>query len=139
LKKPPGQGSWPGSDNPPGKEILVQRAGSGRTEVFLELRAQGRDFLLLIGGGQTHVGAVAVVSAGAAEVIVVPGHKEGPLASRCARKVALASGRTCAAVGGIHQDQATREEIEAIVANVEQALQQLLARAFPHIQENQEE
>jgi len=106
--------------------------GQGRSAVRLELRPQGRDLLLLIGGGAVHAGAVAVASpAGGTggepcdELTVVPGHKEGPLAREGARRLAAASGRTCVAVAGIHQDRATADEIAAIVEHVRDALEAL--------------
>lgn len=118
-------------DNPPAEVSQVAEAGSGRTAVRLELRNQGRDLLLMITGGEAHVGAVAVACADGTELVVVPGHKEGPLASECAEVVARASGRTCAAVAGIHQDHATEKEIQSIVVNVQQALETIIRRAFP--------
>ena len=96
--------------------------GSGRTLVKLELKYQGRDILLLVTGGKAHVGAVAVwdsrQSDDSAVVTELPGHREGPLAVECAEILGRAVGRTVAAVVGIHQDNATREEIAAIVTNV---------------------
>jgi hypothetical protein len=109
-------------------------AGEGRRAVRLELRAQGRDLLLMVGGGEAHVGAVAVESPAdplgpaSADLIVVPGHKEGPLAAECARAVAVAAGCTCTAVVGIHQDAATPDEIAAIVANVRRGLATLVGK-----------
>jgi hypothetical protein len=107
--------------------------GEGRTAVTLRLLAQGRDILVLITGGAAHVGAVAVCD-GTAELgharsgsgmVQVPGHREGPLAAEASETLALAAGRTCVAVVGIHQDNATAEEIHDIVEHVRQGLQQL--------------
>jgi hypothetical protein len=103
--------------------------GDGRTAVRLELVPLGRDLLLLISGGQAHVGAVAVArpagEGGSAGTVVVPPHKEGPLAESCAALVAAAAGCTCAAVAGIHQDAASAAEIAAICANVDEGARQL--------------
>ena len=119
----------PESDNPLLDALIV---GSGRTCVKLELRFQGRDFLLLVTGGKAHVGAVGVWDRAAPEsravVIELSGHREGPLAGEGAEVVGRASGRTTAAVVGIHQDQATHEEITAIVANVQQGIAALARR-----------
>jgi len=115
-----------GTGNPPTSTVIV---GSGRLRVKLELRIQGRDFLLLVTGGEAHVGAVAVfdgsVEGGRAVVTEMPGHREGPLAGECAETLGRATGRTVAAVVGIHQDHATGEEISSIVANVRQAAAEL--------------
>lgn len=109
--------------------------GNGRTKVHLRLVAQGRDFLVLITGGQAHVGAIAVCNGRSGRdhvrdnggMVQVPGHREGPLAAEAAEILALASGRTCAAAVGIHQDQATPEEIHEMVVHVRQGLDQLAA------------
>jgi hypothetical protein len=89
---------------------------------------------LTVGGGQTHVGAVAVSSpAGGAcggprrDLVVIPGHREGPLAEEAAARLAAAAGCTVVAVVGIHQDAATAEEIARIVANVRRGVDDLVA------------
>lgn len=106
-------------------------AGQGRTEVRLALVSQGRDLVLLVGGGAVHVGAVAVArpaaAGGAAGLVVIPPHKEGPLAEQCAALVAEAAGCACAAVAGIHQDDATPDEIAAICTNALAAARRLAA------------
>ena len=110
--------------------------GAGRCAVWLKVRSQGRDLQVSIGGGEAHVGAVAlfappvVVDAdpGAEpfqSLVVVPPHKEGPLAKEAARRLATAARRSCVAIVGIHQDDATRDEIAAIVANVRAGLAEL--------------
>lgn len=103
--------------------------GTGRLEVTLRVEPLGRDLLAVLGGGDVHVGAVAVAGprAGTAgehieALVVSPGHKEGPLATRVARDLAEATGRTCTAVAGIHIDHATPDEIAALVANAHEAL-----------------
>ena len=108
-----------GPDNPPTGPLNV---GSGRTSVNLELKYQGLDILLLVTGGKAHIGAVAVWNGqgqnGRVVLTELPGHREGPLADECAEILARASGRVVMAAVGVHQDNATREEIAAIVANV---------------------
>jgi hypothetical protein len=109
------------------------RVGRGRRAVVLRVRAVGRDLLVTVTGGQAHAGAVAVaapgdtVPEGGDRPLVVSPHKEGPLAQECARLVAEAAGCTCVAVAGIHQDQATSEEIAAIVANARSGMRRLAA------------
>jgi hypothetical protein len=128
-----------GGDRMTGPLPWICERGEGRLAVRLELRAHGRDLLLLVGGGSVHAGAVAVVSAAGGtagepcdELAVVPGHKEGPLAREGARLLAAASGRTCVAVAGIHQDRATPAEIAAIVSHARAALH-ALADAFARL------
>jgi len=109
--------------------------GQGRERVDLSLRRQGRDWILTLGGGDTHVGAVAVAARESLidkepceSLMVVPGHKEGPMALAAARRLAEASGQTCVCIAGIHQDEATTAEIQAIVANAERGLELLIRK-----------
>ena len=103
--------------------------GTGRTAVRLEPVPLGRDLVVLIGGGDEHVGAVAVArppaAGGPAGAVVVPPHKEGPLADRCAAMLAAAAGCTCAVVAGIHQEDITQAEIAEILANVDEGARRL--------------
>lgn len=123
-------------DSASGVHALVQaRAGAGRTAVTVHLIAQGRDLVLLVQGGQAHIGALAVRAAAAgtlgqplAALVVAPGHKEGPLAEEGAAMIAAASGRACAVIAGIHQDSASPAEIAAIVANVRACYAEVAAR-----------
>lgn len=122
----------------PGNRRL--RVGEGRTAVWLDLAEQGRDLVLRIGGGDAHVGAVAVVSPaggtggeGCEELSVVPGHKEGPLALAAARRLAAAGRRTCVCVAGIHLDAITPEEIALVVSRAEQGVARL-ARELEELQ-----
>jgi hypothetical protein len=121
-----GGGGWSPEDRlPPAVEV-----GARRTAIRLELVAQGRDLVLLITGGDAHVGAAAVAapgSGGAVHEAVLPPHKEGPLARECAALLADAAGCTVCAVAGIHQDAITKDEIAAIVANVREAAAALAA------------
>ena len=119
-----------------GNQAFTQlRVGSNRTCVNLELIRQGRDFLLLVTGGEAHVGAVAVWDSakdgGLKAEIEMSGHREGPLAGECASILGRATGRTVVAVVGIHQDNASRKEIEAIVANVRQGALELASLVDP--------
>jgi len=105
--------------------------GSGRTGVQLELRVQGCDLLLLITGGKAHVGAVAVLdgrcASGSAVVTELAGHREGRLAGECAEILGEVWEGAVVVVAGIHQDRATRAEIDAIVTNVRQGTHDLAA------------
>ena len=101
--------------------------GRGRTAVRLVLLPQGRDLVLLISGGAAHVGAVAAADDGSAQAVALGTHREGPLAQSAAAQVARAAGCSCAAVAGIHQDDATPGEIAEIKANVEAGVAELVA------------
>ena len=130
LRRGDGAGRWRPGDPLP--EPVT--AGRGRTEVRLDLSPVGRDLLLLVTGGEAHVGAAAVAGIGPGgdseiHAAILPPHKEGPLARECAALLSEAAGCTVCVVAGIHQDGATRGEIAAIVANVREAADRL-ARAL---------
>lgn len=105
--------------------------GRGRRAVRLEVAAVGRDLVVTLSGGQAHAGAVALAGPGGAPagtgLLVLPPHKEGPLARECAAAVAAVAGCACVVVAGIHQDAATPAEIAAIVANARRAIARLAA------------
>lgn len=121
------------------RPVALLRVGSNRSRVNLELIRQGRDYLVLVTGGEAHVGAVAVWDCGkkGGQGIVneMSGHREGPLAGECAEILGIASGRTVVAVVGIHQDNATPEEIETIVVNVRQGARELASLVDPGVKE----
>jgi len=125
----PGRGKADRENRP----VARLRVGSNRSRVNLELIGQGRDYLLLITGGEAHVGAVAVWDSAK-----MSGHREGPLAGECAEILGRASGRTVVAVVGIHQDNALPVEIEAIVANVRQGAGEMALFVAPGIREQRE-
>jgi gallate decarboxylase subunit D len=114
--------------SPVGKFSGVVRVGRGRTGVELSVGSQGRDWILQITGGEAHVGAVATAFGHGVQLALIGSHKEGPLAEMCAGRWARLTGRVCVAIVGIHQDQATRQEIESIVDNVQKGLDVLVNR-----------
>ncbi len=119
----------------PAAAALSLSVGRGRTAVRLTLHRQGRDYVLLVAGGEAHVGAVALdCPRGGARgeswraLHVAPAHREGPLAAAGAATVAAATGRACVAIAGIHLDGATPAQIATLVRNVHTGYARLAAR-----------
>lgn len=82
--------------------------------------AAGRDYVLLVTGGEAHIGATAVsylTDGGEAltEVVGLPGHKEAELARELAAHASSRLGRTVTVIAGIHIDHATPAEIRVMV------------------------
>jgi len=109
--------------------------GEGRCAVTLAVFAQGHDRVLRVTGGRAHVGAVALgvpadpgTGRAYTALAVVPGHAEGPLAEEGASRLSTATARACVALVGIHQDDATPEEIAAIVRNAREGFARLVAQ-----------
>ncbi|MDF2937866.1 MAG: hypothetical protein K0Q90_3239 [Paenibacillaceae bacterium] len=83
--------------------------------------AAGEDYVLLVTGGQAHIGAAAVAypseDGGArTQVIGLPGHKEEELARELADAACSRLGKAVTVIAGIHIDHATPAEIRTMVA-----------------------
>lgn len=94
----------------------------------------GRDTLIIIKGGDAHIGAVSTayltqVSPVTIEVetSAVPGHKEYLLSEKFARQSAMHLLRTVTVIIGIHFDGLQKDEIDVIVQTTENMLKTCLA------------
>ena len=112
------------------EHLCTIRTGGGRTGVYGAVYEVGPDLFVVIGGTGLHIGAATLAeplpgeSIGLQAIVghtEVPGrmHKEGELTDRTARHIAEATGRRTLAVSGIHLDRISKQEIEAIRANVD--------------------
>ena len=105
----------------------------GKIEVTLEAKKIGEDYLLILTGGEEHVGAVAVglfeekSQRASSSVITMPGHREEYLALHGARQVSRATRKTSVFVVGIHQDNISPEEIMDIVSATEEMVESFIA------------
>ncbi|MGF7047450.1 hypothetical protein J2T13_001955 [Paenibacillus sp. DS2015] len=94
----------------------------------------GRDTLLIITGGVAHIGAVATAYVGTEGIEVqtsrVPAHEEHRLVEKCARIAATALGRTVTVAAGIHYDDITKEQINAVVSSVDNLMEEYLQRVL---------
>ncbi|MFP4654918.1 MAG: hypothetical protein ACLFMM_04480 [Methanohalobium sp.] len=97
----------------------------GRTELVLEWKLMGEDYIVTLKGGREHVGAVAVglydagTKISTSSVISLPGHREENIALNSARKISSYTHKTTVFMAGIHLDDITREEIDNIVETSE--------------------
>ncbi|AKB79997.1 hypothetical protein MSHOH_3514 [Methanosarcina horonobensis HB-1 = JCM 15518] len=104
-----------------------------RTEITLEVKKLGEDYLLTLTGGKEHVGAVAVgvfdekSGRASSSVLTLPGHREEQLALDSARRVSRATGKTSVVVAGIHVDNISLEEIKEIVSTAEEMVGSFIA------------
>ncbi|MFQ5747678.1 MAG: radical SAM protein, partial [Gemmatimonadota bacterium] len=84
----------------------------------LRVEAAGSDFVCRIGGGDAHVGAVALAEwkdgRAAARALTAEGHKETAIATHAAHRICLATRRRVTCVAGIHFDDLRREQIDEI-------------------------
>lgn len=100
-------------------------SGQGRTWVRLEAQPLGNEWLVVITNDYPHLGAVAIGDFDAtsgrasASVITLPGHRDDVVARAQAQNLARALQRRVCVVVGIHIDNASQEEIGAILCNAE--------------------
>jgi tagatose-1,6-bisphosphate aldolase non-catalytic subunit AgaZ/GatZ len=83
--------------------------------------------VLLTGGERSHIGAVCVIDeSGNPNTISFPDHREDILAARWANKIYQAVIAPVAVEAGIHYDNATPEQIEAILRETDSMLVEAL-------------
>jgi len=107
--------------------------GEGRCTVTFEIKELGRDLVVIITGGDAHVGAVSLslsrksladankLSA-STSLLTVPGHKEEDIAIPLSKEITTRTGRNCVLVVGIHLDNITPEELGIIWENCRQGV-----------------
>lgn len=88
--------------------------------------------VLLTGGHKSHIGAVSVCDPGKEpETMTMPGHKEQYVTAPWSKAISNAANARCCVVCGIHYDNATPQELAAIMDAVGQLLNQLIAALDP--------
>lgn len=109
----------------------IHTASSGQIRLMLNAISVGPDLLLLLTGGDAHIGAVALAGpdglAGAPES---RGHREGALAAEIALEVARCLGCRVAVACGIHYDNISAHEIGEVLKLARELAGNFLVR--PH-------
>lgn len=99
-------------------------------DIKLEVIKAGRDVLLLITGGEAHIGATSTAYWHEAqchvETIPVPHHKEHTLTESIAERAASKLQCTVTVVMGIHYDNLSKAHILQVSDRVEHLFQQFL-------------
>ncbi len=101
--------------------------GTGKYQVWLEKYTIGSDLLFLLGGGEkTHIGGAILCSPGEkTETIRLGTHYDYLVLQPIAETACEKYQTTVVAVGGIHIDKATKQEIEKIKNNCKRLLNKL--------------
>ncbi|QMV44520.1 prenylated flavin chaperone LpdD [Cohnella cholangitidis] len=91
----------------------------------------GVDVAFIVTGGKAHIGAAATAywsEDGNVRVnaLSLPGHREEELAAELATMASRSLRRTVAVVAGLHFEQPTKQDIEAIVAEARNKMKQVL-------------
>ena len=109
--------------------------GEGNALVEVQYQTVGQDLQVLITAGKAHVGAVALavpcpVNAegvtASVSVMTVPGHRDNIVAENAALSLCKALSRPVSVTAGLHIDQATQDEIMALVNNAKEAINILI-------------
>lgn len=105
----------------------MHTAGEGRYKVWLEQKKIGDDILLVLGGGEkSHVGGVVLCEPGKKpRVIKVEGHFDDVVLRLLAEAACKRYKVKVIAVGGVHINNATKEEINILVENCKTLTKQL--------------
>jgi hypothetical protein len=93
--------------------------GSGKYRVWLRDEKVGEDLACILGGGvRSFVGTAAVMEPGRKACVAKPGsHCDHMILKPIAEAVSTKHGRTVAAIGGVHVDKASKDEIRLLVAS----------------------
>ncbi len=98
--------------------------GDGRYRVWLKTQKVGKDRLYILGGGERpHIGGM-VVKEPEKEVksMILEDHKDHLVMVPIAEKASDKYGITAVVLGGIHIEDATKEDIEIIVKNCKELM-----------------
>jgi hypothetical protein len=94
-------------------------SGEGKYKVWLEEKKIGNDILFILGGGeQSHIGGVVICEPNKnPQVIRLEGHYDDVVLKPIAEAACKKYKTKVVAVGGVHVDNATKQEIEKLVEN----------------------
>jgi len=94
-------------------------SGKGKYKVFLEKKELDDDLIFILGGGEkSHVGGVVICEPGKkTRVISLKNHYDYQVLTPIAEKACEKYNKRVVSLGGIHIDNATKEEIHIIVKN----------------------
>lgn len=97
----------------------MHTSGEGRYKVWLEKKQLHNDILLILGGGeQPHIGAIIVSQPEKKpQIIKIASHYDYEVLTPLAEAAQKKYNTTVVAVGGIHIDNASKEEIQIIIEN----------------------
>jgi hypothetical protein len=117
-----------------GNPVFHIDAGEGIYQISAHGQYIGNDLHLVITGGeQPHVGAVAVGTQALGEpdgihvsLITVPGHKEDVVVEKAARRLARQLGITVLVAAGMHWDEIDKKGIDQVLVHADQLTERIL-------------
>jgi hypothetical protein len=94
-------------------------SGKGKYKVFLERKELDDDLIYILGGGEkSHIGGMIFCEPGKEPIIIkLEGHYDYMVLEPIALKASKKYNKKVVAIGGVHVDNASKEEIEILVRN----------------------
>mgnify|MGYP001294675471 CR=1 FL=1 len=94
-------------------------AGRGKYKVWLKQEKIGDNLLFILGGGErSHIGGIVFCEPGKkAKAVRLEGHFDDIVLKPIAEDACKKYKTTVVAVGGVHVDNATKQEIDILVKN----------------------
>ena len=94
-------------------------SGEGKYKVFIKEIKNGDDLIYILGGGErSHIGGIVICEPGKeAQSISLEGHYDDIVLQPIAETACKKYNTKVVAVGGVHVDNASQEEIDLLVKN----------------------
>jgi len=94
-------------------------SGEGKYKVWLDQKKIGENLLFILGGGEkSHIGGIVVCELGKkAQAVRLEGHFDDIVLKPIAEAACKKYKTTVVAIGGVHVDYATKEEIDILIKN----------------------
>lgn len=99
-------------------------SGEGKYKVFLEKHILDDDIVYILGGGEkSHIGGVVVCEPGKKpEIMKSEGHYDYIVLQPIAEEACKKYNKKVVAVGGVHVENANKEEIDILVKNCKELI-----------------
>lgn len=108
-------------------------ASEGRIALSLHWQFIGEDLQIVLEGGDSHIGAVALCHADETPLppLQLPHHREAQLAQSVAHRLACALHITVCVSAGIHYQNITQKEIATVLALADRLTEECLVCLLP--------
>ncbi len=106
--------------------------GEGRARVNITVNGMGSDLVVRIYNQNAHIGAVAIGDydyeheRASVSVVTRLGHKDDALAREAAYLLSKSIKKPVCVIAGVHLDNITTEEIDAILANTKTVISEII-------------
>lgn len=107
---------------------IEHRIGSGKTALQYEIIFLGKDILIIIGGGDIHIGCTAIGDKGSISSYTAAHHRDDVLAISLAQEVSKYFSCICTVVAGFHLDSITKDDIQKVIKNEKKGIKEIIKK-----------